>query len=322
MKIVSSHSKEQITDIARRVFRTEAQAVAALSEQLTDDFYHVVQLIVRCTGRVVVCGMGKSGLVGKKIAATLASTGTPSFFMHPAEAFHGDLGMITPADVFLGISNSGETEELIRLIPALKRNENAFVALCGKKRSTLVDNADLWLNVGVAEEACPLRLAPTSSTTATLAMGDALAVALMEVRGFEPQDFALFHPGGSLGRKLLTKVRDVMRTEALPCVTEEVSFRELVLAMTRGKLGLAIVVRHGAVVGVITDGDLRRAWEKFAELTEKTAAELMTANPKTIAPTAKLTEAEELLMQHRIASLIVAEDGKPVGVIQLYTLGV
>ncbi len=312
---------DQILQSAKKVFQLEAQAVAGLTERLTDHFHRVVSLIEQCQGKVVVCGMGKSGLIGKKIAATLASTGTPSFFMHPAEAFHGDLGMITPSDVFLGISNSGETEELIKLIPALKRNQNPLVAICGKGNSTLVRNADYWLDVSVEQEACPLRLAPTSSTTATLAMGDALAVALMEVRGFEPEDFALFHPGGSLGRKLLTKVRDVMRTEALPTIAPSAEFHELVITMTKGQLGLAIVMENQMIVGVVTDGDLRRAWEQHGSLAEKQVKELMTHNPKTISPEAMLTDAEALLMQYRITSLIVAENNQPLGVLQLYTIG-
>jgi len=265
--------------------------------------------------------MGKSGLIGKKIASTLASTGTPSFFMHPAEAFHGDLGMITASDIFLGISNSGETEEVIKLIPALKHNKNTLIAICGRKESTLVKNSDFWLDVSVEEEACPLRLAPTSSTTATLAMGDALAIALMEVRGFEPEDFALFHPGGSLGRKLLTKVKDTMRTDNLPIVSQEVEFHELVLTMTQGKLGLAIVMQSGKIAGIITDGDLRRAWEKYGSLVDKTAEDLMTKKPKTISAEAMLTEAEELLMHLRITSLIVEENDRPIGVLQLYAIG-
>jgi len=321
MKVVDPVSPKAIIASAQKVFEVEAKAIEGLKERLTEDFIKVVTLIQSCTGKVVICGMGKSGLIGKKIASTLASTGTPSFFMHPAEAFHGDLGMITASDIFLGISNSGETEEVIKLIPALKHNKNTLIAICGRKESTLVKNSDFWLDVSVEEEACPLRLAPTSSTTATLAIGDALAIALMEVRGFEPEDFALFHPGGSLGRKLLTKVKDTMRTDNLPIVSQEVEFHELVLTMTQGKLGLAIVMQSGKIAGIITDGDLRRAWEKYGSLVDKTAEDLMTKKPKTISAEAMLTEAEELLMHLRITSLIVEENDRPIGVLQLYAIG-
>lgn len=321
MKIVNEVLPEEILASAQKVFEVEAKAIEGLKERLTNDFIDTIQLMQNCKGKVVVCGMGKSGLIGKKIAATLASTGTPSFFMHPAEAFHGDLGMITESDVFLGISNSGETEEIIKLIPALKRNKNKLIAICGRKESTLVKNADSWLDISVEEEACPLHLAPTSSTTATLAMGDAIAIALMEVRGFEPEDFALFHPGGSLGRKLLSYVRDAMQTENLPVVSLDVEFHELVFTMTKGKLGLAIVVENTKIVGVITDGDLRRSWEKFGSLVDKKAEDLMTHNPKTISAEATLFEAEEILMKSRIASLIVQEQQKPIGVLQLYSIG-
>lgn len=318
---MNSAQSANILASARKVFQIESSAISGLSGRLSESFPEAVSLILGCEGKVVVCGMGKSGLVGRKIAATLASTGTPSFFMHPAEAFHGDLGMITHKDIFLGISNSGETEELVRLIPILKTNKNKLISLCSKQNSTLAKNSDFWLDVGVAQEACPLRLAPTSSTTATLAMGDALAVALMEVRKFKPKDFAFFHPGGSLGRKLLTKVKDVMQWKNLPLVAPETNFRELVLTMTEGKFGLAIVVEQEKIAGIITDGDLRRAWEKFEQLDNKTAAELMSRNPKTICPEATLSEAEKKLIENQIASLIVAgKTNEPLGVLQLYNL--
>ncbi|GAA4849108.1 KpsF/GutQ family sugar-phosphate isomerase [Algivirga pacifica] len=306
---------------AKRVFEIEAKEVKALSDKLTKDFVGTVEDILTCKGKVIVCGMGKSGHIGRKIAATLASTGTPSFFMHPAEAFHGDLGMITADDIFIGISNSGETEELIRLIPALKRNENKLIAICGKPSSTLVKNADYFLDISVEKEACPLALAPTSSTTATLAMGDALAVALMEQRNFKPEQFALFHPGGSLGRKLLTKVKDVMRSQDLPFVQKNTSFQELILAISQGKLGLAIVMEEDTLCGIVTDGDLRRGWQKHHDMHNITVEDLMTHQPKTISADTMLADAEELMMSHKITSLLVTNEGqKVVGVMQLYAI--
>lgn len=309
---------DKIIKTAQRVFEIEANEILKLSQRLTDDFAKAVEIILACKGKVIVSGMGKSGHIGRKIAATLASTGTPSFFIHPAEAFHGDLGMITSQDVFIGISNSGETEELIRLIPAIRRNGNPIIALCGNPQSTFVKNADLFLNIKVDKEACPLELAPTSSTTATLAMGDALAVALMEERGFQPENFAQFHPGGSLGRRLLTKVRDVMRKENLPFVGLQTSIQNLILTMTEGKLGLAIVVEQEKLVGIITDGDLRRGWQRFGSLENISISQIMTPSPKTISPNAMLSEAEQLMMQYKITSLIVVENQKPIGVIQVY----
>ena len=311
---------EKIKESARRVFSIEARSVAELESRLTDDFARSVAAVLDCKGRVVVCGMGKSGIIGKKIAATLASTGTPSFFMHPGEALHGDLGMVRPEDIFLGLSNSGETEEMLRLIPALRRTGNLFIALCGRPASTMVRHADFFLNSGVDEEACPLQLAPTSSTTAALALGDALAVALMETRGFRADDFALFHPGGSLGRKLLTKVSDVMRTDNLPFTDEKTGIRELILKISEGKLGMAMVTKNGRLVGVVTDGDLRRAWNSLASLEGKTAGELMNGSPKTVSPDIPLAQAETYFTTHKITSLIVSRDETVEGVLQIYAV--
>lgn len=307
---------------ARRVFAIEAAEIQALSDRLTEDFPQAVRAILSCRGRVVVCGMGKSGHIGRKIAATLSSTGTPSFFMHPAEAFHGDLGMITPEDMFVAISNSGETEEIIRLIPAVRRTGNQLVAICGRPNSTLVRNADFFLDISVSREACPLELAPTSSTTATLAMGDALAIALMEERNFKPENFAMLHPGGSLGRRLLTKVKDAMRIRNLPVVSEQASIHQLILTMTDGRVGLAIVVNEQhELVGIVSDGDLRRAWQKYGELQGIPIVEYMTRTPKVISPDVMLSEAEAMLIQHKIAVLVVTEGRRPVGLLQLYDLG-
>ncbi len=304
--------------VARDVIRIEADAIRNLENLLTADFDRAVDAILASRGRVVVCGMGKSGLIGKKIVATLASTGTPSFFMHPGEAFHGDLGMVTPDDVFVAISNSGETEEVIRLLPFLKDNGNTVIAMTGNPASTLAKNADFHLNIAVPQEACPHQLAPTSSTTATLVMGDALAVALMQARNFQPQDFARFHPGGSLGRKLLTRVRHEMKTDNLPFVSGDAPMTEVIHTMSAGRLGLCIV-DEGA--GIITDGDLRRHLENDPDLMQKRAREIMTPEPKTIHADARLTEAEELMTANKITSLLVRDDhGKIIGVVQIYDL--
>lgn len=304
--------------IAKQVFEIEAQAIENLILQLDEQFELSVDAILQSTGRVVICGMGKSGLIGKKIMATLASTGTPCFFMHPGEAFHGDLGMVSPEDVFIALSNSGETEEVIRLLPFLKDNGNVIIAMTGRPDSTLAKNSNHHLNIAVPKEACPLQLAPTSSTTATLVMGDALAIALMQARDFKPHDFARFHPGGSLGRKLLTKVKHEMRTGPLPIVAADANMKEVIHTISDGRLGLCIV---GEAEGIITDGDLRRHLDQdAATLMTKKAADIMTPQPKTIDANAKLSQAEELMNQVKIASLLVTEADKLVGVIQIYDL--
>ena len=304
--------------IAKQVFDIEAEAVLNLKNQLDEDFNGSVEAIINTQGRVVICGMGKSGLIGKKIMATFASTGTPCFFMHPGEAFHGDLGMVSPNDVFLALSNSGETEEVIRLLPFLKDNGNIVISMTGKPESTLSTNADFHLNIAVPQEACPHQLAPTSSTTATLVMGDALAVALMEARDFQPHEFARFHPGGSLGRKLLTRVKHEMKSKNLPLINASAPMKEVIHTMNDGRLGLCIV-DNGK--GIITDGDLRRHMEmdggNFMNLT---AGDIMQANPKMISSEARLNEAEELMNTHKITALLVEEDGQAVGVIQIYDL--
>lgn len=304
--------------IAKQVFDIEAEAILNLKNQLDSDFNGSVDAIIKTQGRVVICGMGKSGLIGKKIMATFASTGTPCFFMHPGEAFHGDLGMVSPNDVFLALSNSGETEEVIRLLPFLKDNGNIVISMTGKPESTLSKNADFHLNIAVPKEACPHQLAPTSSTTATLVMGDALAVALMEARDFQPHEFARFHPGGSLGRKLLTRVKHEMKSKNLPFVKANSPMKEVIHTMNDGRLGLCIVDQGK---GIITDGDLRRHMEmdggNFMKLT---AGDIMQANPKMISSEARLNEAEELMNTHKITALLVEEEGQAVGVIQIYDL--
>ena len=303
---------------AKRVFTIEAQAIDHLSQLLDTHFDQSVEAILNTQGRLVICGMGKSGLIGKKIMATMASTGTPCFFMHPGEAFHGDLGMVSPQDVFLALSNSGETEEVIKLLPFLKDNGNIIISMTGRPDSTLAQNSHHHLNIAVPQEACPHQLAPTASTTATLAMGDALAVALMEARDFQPQDFARFHPGGSLGRKLLSKVKHEMISDNLPKVSADDSMQSVIHAMTEGRLGLCIVDEG---LGIITDGDLRRQMElDFAGLANKTAGDIMTHHPLTIDADARLTDAEDLMNSRKITSLLVGEPGNIQGVIQIYDL--
>ena len=305
-------------EVAGRVFDIEANAILHLKTLIDDDFTKSVEAIFKTQGRVVICGMGKSGLIGKKIMATFASTGTPCFFMHPGEAFHGDLGMVSPTDVFLALSNSGETEEVIRLLPFLKDNGNIVISMTGRPNSTLATNSDYHLNIDVPQEACPHQLAPTSSTTATLVMGDALAVALMEARDFQPHEFARFHPGGSLGRKLLTRVKHEMKSKGLPFINSNATTPEVIHTMNEGRLGLCIV-DNGK--GIITDGDLRRHMEtNTAHFMQLKAGDLMAENPKTIHAEARLSEAEEQMNDHKITSLLVEDAEQIVGVIQIYDL--
>ncbi|WP_393919094.1 KpsF/GutQ family sugar-phosphate isomerase [Campylobacter lari] len=308
--------------IAKEVFEIESKTILDLCDNLDEDFNKAIELILSIRGRCVVSGMGKSGHIGAKIAATLASTGTPSFFMHPGEALHGDLGMLTSEDVLLAISNSGETEEVLKLIPVIKKRKIPLIVMAGNQNSTLAKQADIFINIAVKKEACPLQLAPTSSTTATLAMGDAIAVALMRARKFRPDDFALFHPGGSLGRKLLTRVSDLMVSNNLPIVSPESEFNELVDVMTSGKLGLCIVLENKKLVGIITDGDLRRALRANGKPRfDFKAKEIMSEKPKTIEASAMASEAEELMLKHKIKEIVVTQDEKIVGIIQLYAIG-
>ena len=313
--------KTNVNKIAKEVFEIEAQTIKDLSTKLNSDFSKSIELILKTKGRLVVSGMGKSGHIGAKIAATLASTGTPSFFMHPAEALHGDLGMLTQGDVLLTISNSGESEEILKIIPAIKKRGIKLIAMSGNAKSTLAKQADFVLDISVKKEACPLQLAPMSSTTATLAMGDAIAACLMKERNFKPENFALFHPGGSLGKKLLTRVRDVM-VKKIPKVSADTLFNELIDVMTSGKLGLCLVMNGEKLVGIITDGDLRRA----LKLSDKPrfdfrADEIMSKSPKVIDADAMATQAEELMIKHKIKEIPVSSKGKIVGIIQLYDIG-
>lgn len=309
--------------IARDVIQTEAEEITKLSALLTDDFEQAVRTIADSSGKVIVSGMGKSGLIGSKIAATLASTGTPSFFLHPGEAYHGDLGMIGPEDTMLLLSNSGETDEILKLVTFLKEQGNTIVALTGNPASTLAQHAHYHLNVHVDREACPLSLAPMSSTTATLVMGDALAAALMTLKGFEARDFARFHPGGSLGRKLLTRVEDVMYKENLPTCRLDARAVDVVHTISSSRFGLAVVLEADQILGIITDGDLRRAMEEKQDSFFALKAEtLMTSNPKTIAADVMLMEAQEMMTSMKINSLLVTRGGAFCGIVQIYDLGI
>lgn len=310
---------QDFIEIAKEVFEIESEAILELKGQLSEDFNAVVECILKLKGHCVITGMGKSGHIAEKIAATLASTGTPSFFLHPGEALHGDLGMLTKEDAVIAISNSGESEEILRIIPIIKKREIPLIVMSGNPKSTMAKEGKYFLNVAVKKEACPLQLAPTSSTTATLAMGDAIAVALMKARGFKPENFAMFHPGGSLGRKLLTQVKDIMVSKELPIVNLETNFKDLITEMTSKRLGVCLVLDNGHLVGIITDGDLRRALmdDKF----DSNAAEIMTKQPKTIQSDAMATQAESLMMESKIKELVVMEGEKVVGIVQLYEVG-
>ncbi|WP_300711591.1 KpsF/GutQ family sugar-phosphate isomerase [Limnohabitans sp.] len=300
----------QTLQLARETLEIEAAALLTLKDRLDERFLQAVDMMLGVQGRVVVTGMGKSGHIGRKIAATLASTGTPAMFVHPGEASHGDLGMIKAVDLVLGISNSGESDELVAILPVLKRQGVPLIAMTGGLSSSLARHADVVLDTSVEKEACPLNLAPTASTTAQLAMGDALAVALLDARGFKPEDFARSHPGGSLGRKLLTHVSDVMRQgDEVPRVGPQASFSDLMREMSRKGLGASSVVdADGRVLGVFTDGDLRRLIEKGDDLRSLKASDVMHAQPRTIAAEALAVEAAEMMELHRITSILVVDD--------------
>jgi len=309
--------------LARRVIDTEAAAVAALAGRLDERFVEAVHLILDCRGRVVVSGMGKSGHIGRKIAATMASTGTPAFFVHPAEALHGDLGMITREDVLVALSHSGETEELLRILPAVRRQGARVVAITGNIASSLARESDAVLDAGVAEEACPLGLAPTASTTAALAFGDALAVALLDARGFGPDDFARSHPGGRLGLRLLTHVADVMRSgESIPQVRPDALLAEVILEVSRKAMGFAIVAdTDGRLQGVFTDGDLRRLFDRAADLRQVAVEQVMSRTPRAIGPQALAVEAVELMERYRVSQLPVTDgEGRVVGALNMHDL--
>ena len=305
--------------LARQVITIEIDCISDLLSRINYSFSDAVNLLFTTSARVVVIGMGKSGIIGRKIAATLASTGTTSFFVHPAEAFHGDLGMIHANDVALMISYSGETEELIRLLPFMKHQGNKIISMTGRIDSTLAKNADAVLDVSVSREACNNNLAPTSSTTATLVMGDALAVVLSTLKNFQPEDFARFHPGGSLGRRLLTKVSDVMHRDNLPFCAPSAPLREVVGVITRGKLGVALVMESGRMRGIITDGDLRKAFENAPDPLKLNAIDFMTEHPYVISENENLAEAEKKMkaLTKRLLVVVNAQE-QPVGVLQIF----
>ena len=314
-----------VIDEARRVILVEALALSAMADRIDDSFERAIDLILGSTGRVIVSGMGKSGLVGQKIASTMASTGTPAFFLHPAEGIHGDLGMIMKGDVVIAISNSGETDEILKILPSIKRLGAHLVAMSGNTTSNLARSSDVFLDVSVAEEACPLGLAPTASTTATLAMGDALAVALLVKRGFKAEDFAIFHPGGSLGKKLILRIEDLMHVgEAIPLVQEDTLMKEALFVITAKGLGVTGVCdSNGALKGVITDGDLRRSLEKGFDVLNLRAAEVMKHGPLRIKRSELAAAALQIMEQRAITSLFVFENDQilsPCGIIHLHDI--
>jgi len=319
----ASASPDRLIAAARRVLAIEAQALEALGARVGGSFAEACQRILACRGRVVALGMGKSGHVARKIAATLASTGTPAFFVHPGEAGHGDLGMITDADIVLALSYSGESDEVLTLLPALRRQGNTVIAMTGRPQSSLAREADVHLDVSVPAEACPLHLAPTSSTTASLAMGDALAVALLEARGFTADDFARSHPAGSLGRRLLLHITDVMHAgEELPQVGEDASVAEALVEMSRKRLGMTTVAAaDGRLAGLFTDGDLRRALDRGIDVRQARISEVMTRDPRTIGAHQMATEAAHLMERHKINGLVVVdEQGRAVGALNIHDL--
>ena len=312
-----------ILERARRVLEIEAQAVTALIRRLDEQFIRAIEILEECQGRVVLTGMGKSGFIAKKIAATLASTGTPALYLHPAEGVHGDLGMIVRGDVVIAVSNSGVTPELIEILPALKRLDVKVIALVGSLDSIVAKQSDVALDVSVEEEACPLDLTPTASTTAALAMGDALAVALFEKRGFRAEDFAVLHPGGRLGRRLLLRVRDLMHMgDEMPIVSEETLMRDAVLEISSKRLGMTAVIDGGGrVAGIITDGDLRRGLEKYRDVLDRPAKACMTRYPKIIDRDELAARAVQVMEQHKITSLLIVDGaGRPDGVVHLHDI--
>ncbi len=319
---MKSLTSQDILTLARETLHKEAEALMHMATELDEQFIGAVDRILACTGKVILTGMGKSGLIGRKIAATLASTGTPSFYLHPGEAFHGDLGMISSEDVVLALSHSGETDEVLKIVPFIHSNGNVLISITSNPESTLAKNSDLHLNACVKEEACILHLAPTTSTTAQLAMGDALAIALMKARDFTAMDFARLHPGGSLGRRLLMTVGNVMRKNDLPIIAPNCGATEMIHRMTRGGLGLIVIVDEGNIVGIVTDGDLRRAMESLqAKFFDINVMDIATRSPKSINKNAKLIDAEKMMTQHKVNSLLVTDDdGELCGVIQIYDI--
>ena len=311
---------KEVRKYATRCLTEEAQAITDLIPKLDDNFDRAVDMMYRCQGKVIVTGVGKSGHVGAKIAATLSSTGTPSFFLNPLDAYHGDLGVVTQHDIVVAISNSGQTDELLRFVPMLIHMGIPIIGMSGNPQSLLAKYSDIHINVAVEREACPLNLAPTSSTTAVLAMGDALAVALMTVRNFRPKDFAQFHPGGELGKRLLTTAADVMRTDDLPIIPQDMHLGEAIIHVSKGKLGLGVATEGGRIAGLITDGDIRRAMEKWqAQFFDKTVSDIMTRQPKIVSTQTKISEIQHIMNKYKIHSVLVADDDRRLlGVVDHY----
>lgn len=315
--------KTDIKKLALDVLKIESESVAKLKRSINENFVEAVEILYACKGRVIVTGMGKSGLIGKKIAATLSSTGTPSYFLHPAESTHGDSGIITKDDVIIAISNSGETEELLHLLPLIKRFGVKMIALTGNLNSTLSKTSDVTLDIGVEKEACPLNKAPTASTTATLAMGDALAVCLLEKRGFSEEDFLIFHPGGTLGKGILFKVEDLMITgDKLPIAKESDDFCDVIKLISEKKLGIAILVNdNGTMTGILTDGDIRRTLIKYPQVHSLKAKDVMTLNPKTIKTSELAAKALHLMEKYSITALAITDkNNHPVGILHIHDL--
>ena len=311
----------QIRQYAKQCLEDEAQALLELIPQLDENFDKAVNMIYNCKGKIIVTGVGKSGHIGAKIAATLSSTGTPAFFISPLDVFHGDLGVMTSDDIVLALSNSGQTDELLRFIPMVLHMNIPIISMTGNENSLLAKYSNAHIKVWVKKEACPLNLAPTSSTTAALAMGDALAVALMEVRHFEPRDFAQFHPGGELGKRLLTTAEDVMISHDLPVIDKDMNLGDAIILVSKGKLGLGVSTENDKVIGLITDGDIRRAMEKWREkFFDKKVKDIMTTTPKSVLPSTKITEIQRIMHQYKVHTvLVVNEENKLLGVVDHYS---
>ena len=311
----------QIRQYAKQCLEDEAQALLELIPQLDENFDKAVNMIYNCKGKIIVTGVGKSGHIGAKIAATLSSTGTPAFFINPLDVFHGDLGVMTSDDIVLALSNSGQTDELLRFIPMVLHMNIPIISMTGNENSLLAKYSNAHIKVWVKKEACPLNLAPTSSTTAALAMGDALAVALMEVRHFEPRDFAQFHPGGELGKRLLTTAEDVMISHDLPVIDKDMNLGDAIILVSKGKLGLGVSTENDKVIGLITDGDIRRAMEKWREkFFDKKVKDIMTTTPKSVLPSTKITEIQHIMHQYQVHTvLVVNEENKLLGVVDHYS---
>lgn len=320
MNNLASERLKKVRQYATQCIKDEATALLNLIPQLDENFDKAVELMYHCHGKVIVTGVGKSGHIGAKIAATLSSTGTPSFFINPLDVYHGDLGVMTSDDVVIAISNSGQTDELLRFIPMVLHMNIPIIGMSGNPKSLLAKYSTAHINIKVDKEACPLNLAPTSSTTATLAMGDALAVALMEVRDFKPKDFAQFHPGGELGKRLLTTAGDVMRTDDMPIIDKNMNLGDAIILVSKGKLGMGVAVEDGKVIGLITDGDIRRAMERWKEyFFDKKVSDIMTTTPKVVTRTTKISEIQAIMNKYKIHSVLVVDDDKHLlGIVDHY----